>query len=794
MSSEKCHTSMRAVSAYKKTMESHSLEIRVKGIVQGVGFRPFVYRLATRLSLKGSIANTSSGVIIKITGRKDAIDTFLEEIHHSHPPLARIQSLEISAISSKTNEEDFQIKESSREGSARTRVSPDTATCSKCVAEIMDKKNRRFDYAFTNCTDCGPRYTITRSLPYDRQNTSMKVFDMCERCLAEYRDPLDRRFHAQPNACHDCGPRLFWQDATGIYRDRPIDRAVTLLKGGGIIALKGLGGFHIAATALLDGPVETLRARKKRPFKPLAVMVKDLATAKRLCHVSTKAGQMLSSPWAPICILPKRAEEGLSDRIAPGLNELGIMLPYTPIHHLLFARNQCPEALIMTSGNPRGEPLCTDNQEALHRLKGFVDGFLLHDRDIYTGIDDSVVRIVGEKVLFVRRSRGFVPAPVELAFDMAPGLAVGAELKNTFCLFRTGEAFVSQHIGNLTNLSVLEFFQQNIEHMKALLEISPGYVVADLHPDYLSTRFAEESGLPVYRIQHHFAHAASVMAEHGIDGKVLALVLDGAGFGTDNTIWGGEILECSPNGFLRLARLSPFPLPGGDMAARQPWRLSLALLYAYRYSFHDLPDRFRPHVSLDKMEFVAQMIKRPVNTPLTSSCGRLFDAVSALIGLCYENSYEAQGAMMLEALCEQALMGRSILETREFSSLATSRYLWAKGDEVAYEIDWRMCLERILEYEKDGRNRGETSILFHAFLIAAFSRVLVKLKEERGISKVVLSGGCMQNRILVEGLLSYLEQMGLKVYINEQVPANDGGISLGQALIGAKNYEVSKCA
>lgn len=767
-------------------MDHATVEIEARGIVQGVGFRPFVYRIARNLNLSGNISNTPSGVIIRVTGRKEDIAFFIRKIQQEAPPLSRIRSLETRPLPLEKHDNDFEIVASSGGGRVRTQISPDIATCPHCAAEIMDRNDRRFDYAFTNCTNCGPRYTIIEALPYDRENTSMKKFRMCERCLSEYRNPVDRRFHAQPNACPECGPSLLWKDSTGSCADQPLERAAAFLSKGKAVAIKGLGGFHIAASAFSTEAAVQLRTRKMRPFKPFAVMVADVKTARKFCHISSDAMQILTSPYAPVVLVPKRENSPLSENIAPGLGELGIMLPYTPLHQLLFARNSCPQCLIMTSGNPQGEPLCTGNREAVQRLGAFVDGFLLHDRDIHTGVDDSVVRIMGGKPRFIRRSRGFAPAPLQIHFQGRQGLAVGAELKNTFCLTRDKEAVLSQHIGNLVSPAALEFFRENIRHLEKLLEISPEFVACDRHPDYLSTRFAAETGLPVYQVQHHFAHAASVMAEHGIRGTVLALVLDGTGYGPDNTVWGGEILECARTGFRRLGRLVPFALPGGDAASRQPWRMALSCLFSAGLSDRDPPRTLRQHVSPEKMQSILEMMKKGINSPLTSSCGRLFDAVAALSGLCFENTYEGQGAMILEALCIEGLKEESILEKEDFHSFLSRSDLWKQGETVPLEVVWQPCIRMVIEHIEKDRNHRAAAVLFHAFLVAAFGAALLRLRKDTGIGRVVLSGGCMQNRVLLEGLTDFLRGNGLSVYANIRVPSNDGGICLGQALVGSE--------
>jgi hydrogenase maturation protein HypF len=764
-------------------MDRQATEIRVNGIVQGVGFRPFVYRLATEHGLSGFIANNSTGVVIRVAGDAEKIASLISCLRREAPPLARIISLDSIETTLPRDVNGFTILESTGGAESTTHVSPDMAACPECSREIIDPANRRFDYPFTNCTNCGPRYSIIRSLPYDRPATTMHSFVMCPACLEEYRNPADRRFHAQPNACGLCGPQLQWcgSDGRRLTVDDPLTAAAEALRNGSILGIRGLGGFHLAADAFSEEAVARLRERKQRPCKPLAVMVRDLATARELCRITPEEEKQLTALTYPVTLLRKKPSTDLAGSLAPSIGELGVMLPYTPLHQLLFSRPATPPCLVMTSGNAAGEPLCRDNAEALHRLSAFCDGFLLHDRDIHTRVDDSVVRVMGGRPRFLRRARGFAPAPVRLETELPPGLAVGAELKNCFCLTRGRDAFMSQHIGDLNNLATLDFFEETCERLKSLLKIEPRYTAADLHPDYLSTRFALELGLPVVRIQHHWAHAASVMAEHGLD-ETLAVILDGTGFGPDGTVWGGEVLRCTFRDYERLGRLAPLRMPGGDQAALQPWRMALAALQA---SGIGDPGAFPAlaHIPGEDRRFILEMMAAEVNSPLTSSCGRLFDAVASLLGICHVNTYEGQAAMELESLAAEALRARPLAETGYADEINGMR-LFRPGNEIReVAVDY---LIRALVGKKAAESppAGDLALFFHQFLVSAFGNMIRYLSEETGIRNVVLSGGSAQNRILVEGFLDYFAATGLTLFTNEQVPANDGGLALGQAVIG----------
>ena len=638
---------------------SAALRITIHGVVQGVGFRPFVYRLAHRLGVDGSVANNGDGVLIHAGGGSAALDRFVAALREEAPPASRI--VRVSAMPAEQPEPGFRILASAREGRPSTQIAPDIAVCEDCLAEIRDPGNRRHRYPFTNCTNCGPRFSIVEHVPYDRAHTSMRVFALCPECEREYHDPLDRRFHAQPNACPVCGPRLCWLDGNGQAVDGdPLTLTAHALAEGQVVAIRGLGGFHLAVDAASEEAVARLRQRKHRPSKPLAVMVRDLAAAARLCVMSPEEAALLTGPEHPIVLLTLRESAGLAEGVAPGLGILGVMLAYTPLHHLLLGEPQAPAVLVMTSGNRSDEPICTGNNEALTRLRGLADGFLLHNREIVTRVDDSVVRVMAGRPRLIRRARGYAPLPVLLNQPTADILACGAEMKNSFCIVRGQEAYLSQHIGDLAGLASHDFFRESVAHLQAVLEVEPTLVACDLHPDYLSTRHARGLGVPCRAVQHHHAHVGAVMAEHGVSGPVLGVILDGTGYGGDGTVFGGEIYRADRAGFQRLGRLSHLPLPGGDMAAREPWRMALALLHRGGHA----DPAGATGIALDSIDperrrLICAMIERGFNCPRTSSCGRLFDAVSALLGLCLVSDYEGQAAMLLEHQASLASDDRS---------------------------------------------------------------------------------------------------------------------------------------
>ncbi len=756
--------------------------ITIRGIVQGVGFRPFVYRLGRELDIHGEVCNTEDGVVIKAQAPEKTLETFIKRVTSEKPPLAMITRIEVTPDQDSKKYQDFTIKKSTKTGHVATGISPDVATCKDCLKEIFDPSDRRFGYPFTNCTNCGPRYTIMESLPYDRSATSMKVFQMCKSCLEEYEDPLNRRFHAQPNACPDCGPTLSFQDESGnITRQAPLKMVVSCIKEEKIVAIKGLGGFHLACDAYSDKAVSVLRQRKKRPHKPFAIMVKDVATAKSIAELDDQALHLLKSQSAPIVVVPQQKKRPISEEVSPNISDIGIMLPYTPLHHLLFHENGCPDALVMTSGNPKNEPLCTRNSEAKKRLGPFVDSFLFHNRQIHTGVDDSVLRPASQSAIFIRRSRGYAPAPVNFPLDVSGILGTGGELKNTFCIVKDGSAYISQHIGNLTSVATYDFYKRNIKHLASLLDVEPLIYACDLHPDYLSTRYAMEKGKPLLKIQHHFAHAASVMAEHGLEGPVLALCLDGTGLGNDGTVWGGEVLICTAKDFKRVGRIRPFLLPGGDACAKSPWRTLISVLTAIFGEAHPVPESLG-EIEPDKRDFVTQMALKRINSPVTSSCGRLFDAVAALSGLTLHNTYEGQAGLELESSAYCVLGDSSITQTEEFKYFLKSEDILRKSGGLL-ELDWWPFFNLVLS--KKEATASEVALLFHAFVTAGFSRLISAVSHDTAVSEVVVSGGCLQNRILLQGFLDYFLDNDLKCYKNEQVPANDGGICLGQAFVAA---------
>ena len=755
-------------------------QIHIRGIVQGVGFRPFVYNLAQRHQLAGYVLNSSAGVLIEVEGSAEQLESFLRLLSEDAPPLAKIEDLAVVALEA-AGYASFVIRESVDEPGHLVPVSPDIATCDDCMRDFRTPGNRRHGYPFTNCTNCGPRYTITKKIPYDRPLTTMACFAMCARCLREYEDPSDRRFHAQPNACPECGPSLRLDGRaceSGRESLAVIREARRMLREGRILAIKGLGGFHLACDPFNDAAVRLLRERKKRSDKPFALMVADIGSAEQFCEVSSAAREALASPRRPIVILPRRPDSPLSASLAPGNNTLGVMLPYTPLHFLLFgdSLDAPPEfvALVMTSGNLSEEPIVTGNREAAMRLDRIADAFLFHNRDIHTRVDDSVVRIFERKERVLRRSRGFAPHPVHLDFPTAEILACGAELKNTFCLTKEHHAFLSQHIGDLENYETLVFFQETLERMKDLFRISPRTVAYDLHPMYLSTKLAlEMTGVERIGVQHHHAHIASCMAENGITGKVIGVAFDGTGFGTDGKIWGGEFLVADLAGFERRAHFRYIPLAGGDTAVREPWRLGLSYLldaFGARIDSLDLP--LLQRVPRKKLSAVRAMIEREINTVPTSACGRLFDAVASIVGLRDEVNFEAQAAIELEM---SAFAG------------VEARYPFALQGGEPWQVDFRPAIEAIVR-EVGARPLGWIAAAFHNTIAAVVLEVARRLRSAEGIARVCLSGGTFQNFYLLERTLNLLCAAGFEVFLHAKVPPNDGGISLGQAVIANRAF------
>ncbi len=765
----------------------NGVEILVRGTVQGVGFRPFIFNLAKRLSITGTVTNTGDGVAIKACGRNEDLYAFLDLISLQPPPLSRITSLLYRHLEAPFSAKSFTIIASQSSGSARTTIPPDIAVCSDCLKELSDPDDFRFNYPFINCTNCGPRFTITESIPYDRPKTSMKVFPMCDKCDAEYKDPGNRRFHAQPNACADCGPAVSWHDRHGaeISCGNVLAAAASALSENTVVAVRGLGGFHLCVNGCSEAAVTRLRTRKHRPEKPLAIMIRDLATVRDFCHLSAGEAGQLSSPEHPIVLLRKKDDTVLATNLAPGLSDLGVMLPYTPLHHLLFRHHLCPAALVMTSGNTSGEPICTSNDDALHRLAAIADFFLLHNRDIVTRVDDSVLKFIDHTPRMFRRSRGYVPSPLHVPYELPEIIGCGGGLKSTFSLARERTIFPSQHIGDLFNLSSFEFFTESVDNLKNVFQIEPAVVACDLHPDYMSSRYARELSLPLYKIQHHHAHGVAVMAEHGLTDPVLAVILDGTGYGTDGTIWGGEVLLCALTSFSRLGSLEPVPLPGGDSAAAEPWRMALSFLHKI-HGVQAVRSASLGSIEPEKRQLIMQMLESGFNAPLTSSCGRLFDAISAILGLAMVSSFEGQAAMLLEACARQALPP----DWKNHIARAVDEYpahLLQKNNQ-RWEIISSEIIRKVVYDVSSGKSRPEIALQFHSWLIAALSRLVSTLSKVTGINKIVLSGGCMQNELLLEGLLFSLTELGLTPYSGSQIPVNDGGISVGQAVIGGLQH------
>lgn len=762
--------------------ETRGIVITVKGVVQGVGFRPHVCRLAQRYGISGRVFNTGFGVIIEAEGPSGALSAFAKAVCNEAPPLATVTDMEVKGVRP-TGRAGFEIIKSQLDDVRSADVPPDVATCNDCLRELFDPRDRRFGYPFINCTNCGPRYTVIRSVPYDRVRTSMEVFPLCGACSREYYDVGDRRFHAETNACHVCGPGLLWaEDGKAPVRGGTgeiISRAVKALRDGRILAVKGLGGFHLAVDAASDEAVSRLRTRKVRPEKPLALMVRDLGAARRIAVIDEKEAKAICSRERPIVLVPRKEGVGLSRGIAPGIRDLGVMLPYTPLHHLLFAQDGCPEVLVMTSANASHEPICMRNDEALRRLAGIADAFLLHDREIVARLDDSILQVSAGEVRMIRRSRGYVPRSIPLLCEMPPVLACGGDLKNTFALSRGNSAFLGPHMGDLDHPMAFDAFSEAVTRMEDLLGVEPVAVVCDLHPDYTSTRYAESRGLAVLRVQHHHAHAAAVMAEHGLDGPVLAVCLDGTGFGPDGTIWGGEVLQADRFSYRRIAHLALLPLPGGDHAAREPWRMAISALFSTigardTGNFLVRDDRLDPvHV-----EGVLGMLAARVNSPLTSSCGRLFDAVSAILGLRFHEVFEAQAAMELEGIAWSAI-GESVPHDYPVTVI---------DDGGLCILDSLELIRCLVADVRQGVPKEVAALRFHRWLSAGICRLVEEGVARTGLRTVVLAGGCMYNRLLFEGLMSGLARRGLQVFAGREVPSGDGGIALGQLLVGGSLF------
>ena len=743
--------------------------IKIAGIVQGVGFRPHVYRLATEYNLTGWVLNSSAGVFIEVEGKEEDLQEFARRVVEDAPPLAVIRNYSIEKIKPQ-GFKNFTIRESETLGNREVMISPDIAICEDCKREVRDPADRRYTYPFINCTNCGPRFTIIKDIPYDRAKTTMAPFPMCPECQQEYENPLHRRFHAQPNACPVCGPNTTLVDENGRQVDIPV---VDLLKDGKIVAVKGLGGFHLAADATNVEAVKSLRQRKRRDAKPFAVMARDLEAARRYACINPLEEKWLSSPQAPVVILESSFNPALdADTIHPGLKTLGVMLPYTPIHYLLFDNEL--DLLIMTSANISDEPLIIDNDEALNKLKGIADYFLMHNREIYNPCDDSVMMVTKiNNPHYFRRARGFVPLGIQIPPSSQPVLAVGGEMKNTFCITRGGEAFLSQHWGDLNHYLNYHNFLNGIKRFENMLSVKPEVIAHDLHPNYQTTRWArQQQDFKTIAVQHHFAHMAAVMAEHHLQGEVLGLICDGTGWGTDGAIWGCEVLKGDYRNFERRGHLKYLPLPGGDLTAQRPYRMALVYLLAALGESKALPvaEKYLPDLAKAERDLMLTRITGGKEI-LTSSCGRLFDAVGAMLGICPINHYEGQAAIELEA------------------------YATEKAGNYSYNIDCEentwimnplpMWPELLADLERE-IPAGEIAYKFHLTMVEMFTDILQKVREESGLNRVVLSGGVFHNQILLVELLHSLQAAGFTVYHHQQLPPGDGGLSLGQAIIASE--------
>ena len=748
-------------------------------MVQGVGFRPFVYRLAVQNGLAGFVQNRPEGVTVEVEGPPSVVDAFAQMVRRELPPLANITGME-STILEIRSDKTFEIILSDAQGRADVQITPDAATCPDCLSELFDSQNRRHRYPFINCTNCGPRLTIINAVPYDRANTSMSCFDLCPQCRAEYENPADRRFHAEPNACSVCGPRLTLLDSNGtpVENDDPVQTAVELLLSGHILAIKGLGGFHLSADAGSDEAVKKLRLRKYREEKPLAIMVRDIDGAKQIARVNADEEALLISPQRPIVLLQKIANSMISDLAAPDVPNLGIMLPYTPLHHLLLEKHF--NALIMTSANQVDEPICIGNREALSRLKGIADFFLMHNRDILVRCDDSIAFSASGKLRLMRRSRGFVPQPLPLKKTYPSVLALGGELKTAHCILKGNFAFISPHIGDMETPLARDFFSESLALLKRITESEPAIIACDLHPAYYSTKAARK--LPsekVIRIQHHHAHIVSCMAENQLEGNIIGLAMDGTGYGPDGTAWGGEFLIASETGFQRFGHLQYLLLPGGEKAVREPWRIAASLLKtAHGPSWRETAQNLNVCSDPARLDLLNKVIDGKIHSPLSCGLGRLFDGVAALMGLRRTVSFEGQAAMELEALATG-------------TNAPPYPFHILRNQNEPYRVDTAFMIRAIVTDLRGGRSKAHIAASFHSTLIEIFAAMASRMRRETGLTRVALSGGCFQNKILLEGSIDKLQNDGFDVYSHSRVPSNDGGISLGQAVIAAAIYSLS---
>jgi hydrogenase maturation protein HypF len=740
----------------------HRIKISIKGAVQGVGFRPFIYKLANSLNLKGYVLNTPQGVIIEAEGENNLLDEFAKRIESEKPPISLIQNISIEKLPL-NNFKDFQIKKSDLSGSPNAIVLPDIATCKDCFEEIFDKNNRRYLYPFTNCTNCGPRYSIIESLPYDRARTTMKKFNMCPECEAEYENPNDRRFHAQPNACPVCGPHVELWNSDGTILDFHNDailNTINAIKDGKIIAIKGLGGFHLLVDAMNIDTINILRKNKNREEKPFALMYPDIDSIKKDCEVIEAEEKLLLSAQAPIVLLKRKSDCKIPDDVAPMNPNLGIMLPYTPLHHIIMKLLKSP--IVATSGNFSEEPICIDENEALIRLKGIADLFLVNNRPIYRYVDDSIARIIMNEKVLLRRARGYAPMPVIINTENKRKiLSVGGHLKNTVAVSKGSEVFISQHIGDLETVESYNSFCNTIDKFREIYKIEPDIVVSDLHPDYISAKYAKEKFKNVESVQHHASHILSVIAENDIKEPVLGISWDGAGFGLDRTIWGGEFLRFDKAGFKRVAHIKKFCLPGGESTFKDIYKSAFGLLYEIYGD--DVMQYIPENITKKNSAILLQMLKKNINSPECSSVGRLFDAVASILDIKQKVSFEGQAAMELEFLTD----GFSSQENYEYE---------IKNENGVPIIDWTSVIKQLIQDKKEKISKNIFSLKFHNTLV----KIIVNIAKLINEKNIALSGGCFQNKYLLENSIKELHKSGFNVFWNKEVPANDGGISLGQ--------------
>ncbi|MBN2706923.1 MAG: carbamoyltransferase HypF [Deltaproteobacteria bacterium] len=776
-------------------MPKRRIRLNFSGIVQGVGFRPHVYRLAAGLNLSGFVCNRSDGVLVEIEGESPSLEIFLEKVVAERPAAAAINRLtqeELPPERISVKNPFFEIRASPKAGRQDFSVGPDLAVCDACLSELYHPQDRRYGYPFINCTNCGPRLTIVKDLPYDRRRTAMAGFPLCRRCQAEYDQPDNRRFHAEATSCPDCGPRLSLRDAEGnVLAEAGAALKLTgaFLRYGAIVAIKGIGGFHLAVAADNQEAVLLLRRRKHRETRPFALMVQDLEIAEELVHLNEDERRLLTSPARPIVLLEKKNPDPdnsgrrIAQAVAPGLAHYGIMLPYTPLHHLLFSAGL--QILVMTSANRSDDPIVIDNQEAFTRLAGIADYVLIHDRDIIVRLDDSVTMIIDHQERILRRARGYVPQALELTEYLPTVLALGADLKNSLCLINRQKAFCSPHIGDLDSPTARDFFHENINLLKKITGVTPQVIACDRHPGYYSRQIADQlAPARVIPIQHHHAHIVSCMTDNQIKGPVLGLAMDGTGYGLDGQIWGGEFLKVDENGFRRLGQLSYFPLPGGELAIREPWRAALALLFLiYPENWWSVAQKLRltpPDFSQDHLQ---RLLSQRRNRPLTSSLGRIFDAVAALLGLRHSVTFEGQAAIELEAA---ATTCRDTAHTPEVFGGAVEKHGDRRG-EVYYQLNLLPLLQKLVQRILQGDPPEKNARIFHDSLIQALMSLAMRLCREYNLKQIALSGGCFQNRLLLRGCLDWPKRPPeISIYGHLRVPTNDGGLALGQAVCAAR--------